>query len=61
MEASTIFDGGGDASPGDGGTLLHGSRKTIALAPAINHRQEAGTEYRAMYLLASIALRTAVI
>lgn len=49
-EASAIFDAAGE-----------GSRKTIALAPAINHRHEAGTEYRASYLRASIALRTAAI
>lgn len=61
MEAPTIFDAAGEASPGDGGKLSRGSRKTIALATAINHRHEAGAEYRAWYLLASIALRTAAI
>lgn len=61
METSTIFDAAVKASPGNGGKLLHGSRKTIASTPAINHRHKAGTECSALYLLASIALRTAAI
>lgn len=30
---------------------LHRSRKTMAVAPLINHPHEAGAEYRASYLL----------
>lgn len=40
------------ASPGNSGNLLQHSRKTMA--PVINHPHEAGTEYRASYLLASV-------
>lgn len=44
-----VFDLGGVASPGNGGNLVQRSRKTMA--PVINHPREAGTEYRASYLL----------
>lgn len=47
-----VFDLGGVASPGNGGNLVQRSRKTMA--PVINHPREAGTEYRASYLLARV-------
>lgn len=50
MEASTIFDAAEEVSPGDRKKLLHGSRKTIAWALAINHRQEAGNIELRTYL-----------
>lgn len=46
------LSGGGVASPGNGGNLFQRSRKTMA--PVINHPREAGTGYRASYLLASV-------